>query len=110
MKLKYDVHNPFRKLYWNNVDGGLERGSIHGDELESVTLTDQPVSRSTTFKRYVLKDGRIIRGVDKDGRMSELIDFEGGIRKGAIWSGPDNTLYFQTTSGTVNIYFLFVKL
>ena len=73
-----------------------------GDDLEMVTVTDQLPSRASTFKRYVLIDGRVIRGIDREGRVSDLLDFEGGIKDGSIWSGADDTLFFQSESGTVN--------
>ena len=72
-----------------------------GDELETVTVTDQLPSRAGTFKRYILIDGRVIRGIDREGRVADILDFEGGIREGSIWPGDGNTLFFQSESGTV---------
>ena len=72
-----------------------------GDELETVTVSDQLSSRASTFKRYALIDGRVIRGIDREGRVSDILDFEGGIKEGSIWPGDSNTLFFQSESGTV---------
>ena len=103
-----NIFFPFRKLYWNKDSGELERGSIMGDEPELVTISDRPASQSTSFKRYRLKDGRIINGIDQNGRVSELLDFEDGIIKGTIWPGPEDTIFFQSKSGTVFDYEYFL--